>query len=123
MDRSLDLHAASSRQERSVKIDSYGTDIRSAPTLDRVGRPATLRGNADPAGAAPGPAGDEVRLSSDAQLMQAAMTSAQQVPDVRQDVVERMQAALAKGEVGNDPHALADALIDRMLGTDSQKQP
>lgn len=104
-----------------MKIDSYRTDIRSAQTLDRVGRPATLAGNADPASAAPGPASDEVRLSSDAQLMQTAMQAVQQVPDVRQDVVERMQAALAKGEIGNDPHALADALIDRMLGTESQK--
>jgi flagellar biosynthesis anti-sigma factor FlgM len=104
-----------------VKIDGYGSDLRSAQTLDRVGRPATVAGNADPAGAAAAPASDELRLSSDAQLMQAAMQAVEQVSNVRQEVVERMQAAVAKGEVGNDPRALADALIDRMLGTDSRK--
>ena len=115
--------AAASRQERSVKIDAYRSDI---PTeaLDRVGRPASQVGNKDAAGAAAAPTtNDQVRLSSDARLMQNVMQSAQQAMNIRQDVVERMRAALASGKVGNDPHALADAILDRLVGASSQKQP
>ena len=106
-----------------MKIDAYRSDI---PTeaLDRVGRPASQVGNKDAAGAAAAPAtNDQVRLSSDARLMQNVMQSAQQAMNIRQDVVERMRAALASGKVGNDPHALADAILDRLVGASSQKQP
>ena len=106
-----------------MKIDSYGSDIRNQ-ALTRVDGPATSAGKTNTAASTPAAeVGDEVRLSSDAQLIQAATQAAQQTPDVRQDLVERMRAALAKGEVGNDPHALADTLIDHMLGTTSQKLP
>jgi len=100
-----------------VKIDSSGSDIRHQ-ALDGVGRPTAPAGRTDSAPPTPA-AADEVRLSSDGQLMQAALQAAQQTPDIRPDVVERMRAALAKGEIGNDPHALADTLIDRMLGNSS----
>jgi flagellar biosynthesis anti-sigma factor FlgM len=106
-----------------VKIDAYRTDI---PTeaLDRVGRPASAVGNKDTKASAAAPAaGDQVRLSSDARLMQNVMQTAEQALNVRQDVVERMRAALASGKVGNDPHALADAILDRLMGAVSEKQP
>jgi len=105
-----------------VKIDAYRPNVPMEP-LDRVGKPATAVGNRDAKGAAATPAAsDEVRLSSDARLMQTVMQNAQQALNVRQDVVERMRAALANGKVGNDPHALADALLDRLIGTSPQKQ-
>ena len=106
-----------------MKIDAYRSDIQ-AEALDRVGRPVSPVGNRDAGASATAPAtGDEVRLSSDARLMQNVMQTAQQALNVRQDVVERMRAALASGNVGNDPHALADAILDRLLGASSQKQP
>jgi len=105
-----------------MKIDSPGPDIRHQ-ALDGVGRPTAPAGAKDTAASTPPAAVDEVRLSSDGQLLQAAVQAAQQLPDIRADVVERMRAALAKGEIGNDPHALADTLIDRMLGNSSDKEP
>jgi flagellar biosynthesis anti-sigma factor FlgM len=106
-----------------VKIDAYRTDIP-AETLDRVGRPATSVGNRDAAGPAAAQAtGDDLRLSDDARLMHTVMQSAQEALNIRQDVVERMRTALANGTVGNDPHALADALLDRLTGPSSQKLP
>ena len=98
-----------------MKIDVYRSEIPTQAT-DRVGRPTTPAGNRDGVPSAPAPGTDEVRLSSGAQLMQSVMQSAQQAMEVRQDVVERMRAALANGTVGNDPHALADALLDRLTG-------
>jgi flagellar biosynthesis anti-sigma factor FlgM len=59
--------------------------------------------------------GDRVQLSSDAALANDAVKAASSAPDVRRDVVERMKKALAAGEVGNDPDALAERLIDGML--------
>ena len=102
-----------------MKIDNSASDIRHQ-TVDGVGRPAAPEGSnkKDAVSAMPAP-GDEVRLSTDGQLMQAALQAVKQAPDIRLDVVERMKAAMAKGEVGNDPHALADTLIDRMLGNSS----
>ena len=107
-----------------MKIDAYRSDI---PTeaLDRVGKPATSAGNRDAKDvtATTSATGDAVRLSSDARLMQTVMQGAQQALNVRQDVVERMRAALANGTIGNDPHALADALLDRLIANSSPRQP
>jgi hypothetical protein len=90
-----------------MKINSYGSDIRNQP-LDGVGRPAAAAGNdAAPTSAPAAATGDQL----------------QQMPDIRGDVVERMQALLAKGQIGNDPHALADTLIDRMLAVSPATQP
>jgi flagellar biosynthesis anti-sigma factor FlgM len=106
-----------------MKINSYGSDIRNQP-LDGVGRPAAAAGNdAAPTSAPAAATGDQLQLSSDARLMETAMRAVQQMPDIRGDVVERMQALLAKGQIGNDPHALADTLIDRMLAVSPATQP
>jgi flagellar biosynthesis anti-sigma factor FlgM len=108
-----------------VKIDGYGSDTRNqAQAVDRVGRPASAAGNDDTAISASAPAaGDDVRLSSDARLMQAAMRALQQQPDTRAEVVARLRAALANGEIGSDPRALAETLIDRLLEESSSDQP
>jgi flagellar biosynthesis anti-sigma factor FlgM len=98
-----------------VKISESGSDILNQ-ALDRVGAPASQAGNRSHA--RPRPAtetGDRVRVSSDAQLLHTAMRAAQQSPEIRQDVVDRMRAALDKGEVGQDPERLADALIDSWI--------
>jgi flagellar biosynthesis anti-sigma factor FlgM len=59
---------------------------------------------------------DRVEVSNDAQLLNAALTAAEGATEVRQDVVERVREQLAKGELGADPAALADALLDDVLG-------
>jgi len=58
---------------------------------------------------------DQVSVSADVQLATAAIAAAQQTSDIRPDVVERAKALLADGQVGANPHALADKLIDRAL--------
>jgi len=85
--------------------------------LERVGGPTVHAGNQTTATAAPAPAStDAVTLSDDAKLLRTAMQALRETPDIRQDVVERMRAALDKGEIGNDAGVLADALIDSWTG-------
>lgn len=60
-------------------------------------------------------ASDHVELSSGATLAGAAIKAAETTPEVRADVVARAKALLDAGEIGADPHRLADALIDRAL--------
>ena len=58
---------------------------------------------------------DQVSVSPAAQFASNAIAAAGSAPDVRPDVVERAKALLADGKIGDDPHRLADALIDRAL--------
>jgi flagellar biosynthesis anti-sigma factor FlgM len=115
--RSLWPRAASSREEYNVKIDGPRADLLEA-ALDRVGGATTPVGTRATPGSAP-VAADRVELSGDAQLLQTALQVAKQTPDIRQDVVERMRAALDRGEIGNDPDRVADALIDHWTTTTS----
>ncbi len=59
--------------------------------------------------------GDTVAVSADAALANEAMKAAKDAPDVRTDLVDRMRALLASGELGSDAGAIADSLIDSML--------
>lgn len=100
-----------------MKIDGQRADLVNQ-ALDRVdGTTAQVGNQASPVSTPAAAKGDQVRLSGEAQLLQAAMQVAKQTPDIRQDVVERMRAALDRGEVGNDPGRVADALIDHWTTT------
>lgn len=59
---------------------------------------------------------DRVSVSADAKLLSTALAAAEAAPEIRQDVVERVREKLAKGELGTDAAALADALLDDVLG-------
>lgn len=94
----------------STPLDSY------RQIADRVGEPTTSAG--DPAAKAPvtpGAPADRVALSGDAQRLQAAIRSAQDAPDIRQDLVERLRADLRAGKVGQDAGSIADAMLDSWL--------
>jgi negative regulator of flagellin synthesis FlgM len=98
-----------------MKIDGQRAELLNQ-ALDRVGRPTGQSGSQTSATSAfSATSNDEVTLSGDAQFIQAAMKAADQAPAIRQDVVEKMRAALAKGEIGNDPQKLADAILDNWL--------
>jgi anti-sigma28 factor (negative regulator of flagellin synthesis) len=56
-----------------------------------------------------------VKVSPAVQFANQAISASQASPDVRPDVVERAKQLLADGKIGDDPHRLADALIDHML--------
>ena len=58
---------------------------------------------------------DKVELSSDAQLLAAALKATTETTAVRTDVVEAMKKKLAAGEIGNDSARLADRMIDDLL--------
>jgi flagellar biosynthesis anti-sigma factor FlgM len=58
---------------------------------------------------------DQVTVSADAKFATSAIDAARNTPDVRRDVVERAKQLLNEGKIGNDPHRLADALIDKAL--------
>jgi flagellar biosynthesis anti-sigma factor FlgM len=59
---------------------------------------------------------DRVEVSPDAQLLTAAHEAAQKAPAIRTELVERLKQKLNSGELGNDADALADRLIDDVLG-------
>lgn len=96
-----------------MRIDKNGGD---AEALERL-RAEVARGHAaaQPRSSAPEAAGDQVALSPGASLAGAAIKAVEAAPDIRPDVVARARALLEAGEVGADPHRLADALIDRTL--------
>jgi flagellar biosynthesis anti-sigma factor FlgM len=61
---------------------------------------------------------DTVQLSSQAQLaerLRQAVASGAETDGVRADRVEQARQKLAAGQVGSDPMALADRLIEHML--------
>jgi flagellar biosynthesis anti-sigma factor FlgM len=60
--------------------------------------------------------GDSVAVSSDAALASSAVKAANESPDIRPDVVERMKQLRDRGELGKDVGKLSDSLIDAMLG-------
>lgn len=96
-----------------MKIEGDKIDIHT-PTTDRPGRPAATPGGVT-GQAAPAAQGDQLQLSPDAHIVKAAVESANQLPPVREELVERMRALLAKGDLGGDATHLADAVIDRWL--------
>ena len=57
---------------------------------------------------------DTVELSPDARLADRVRQEAASSPTIRQELVEKAKQRLAAGEVGADPMALADKLIDQM---------
>jgi flagellar biosynthesis anti-sigma factor FlgM len=58
---------------------------------------------------------DSVKVSADAQLATTAAREAAAAPAIRQDKVEAARKALEAGRIGQDPHALADRIIDSLL--------
>jgi flagellar biosynthesis anti-sigma factor FlgM len=59
---------------------------------------------------------DRVEVSTDAQLVSAAVHAAQDAPSVRPDAVERGRSALVSGSLGADADRLAQRIIDALLG-------
>lgn len=103
-----------------MKIDggAPNLDPAAAKRTDQTsGAGAAQAGKTRDAGV-PGREGDRVELSNDAQFVSEAIRTAGSAPDIRADVVERMRAKLAAGEVGSDPERLADRIIDTLLNKD-----
>jgi len=58
---------------------------------------------------------DRVHVSEGATLAATARRAADEAPDIRYDLVEKMRAKLAAGEIGTDAERLADRMIDHLL--------
>lgn len=93
--------------QRPAAADTDATRrLESGKPADRPSGPAA------PAAAA----GDRVEVSSDLQLVQAAVQAAQDAPSVRPEAVERGRRALDSGTLGADTARLADRMISSLLG-------
>src|SRR5436190_396596 len=65
--------------------------------------------------AADGPAADQLALSPEIRMLQAAAGAALAAPEIRPEVVARMRDLLADGQLGADVSRLADAIVDNWL--------
>jgi flagellar biosynthesis anti-sigma factor FlgM len=89
------------RQQQPAQTDAtrLETTRQNAKTADRTGAKA-----------------DRLEVSKDAQLVSSALKTATTAPDIRPEAVERARQALAAGKVGTDSLALADKMLDSLLG-------
>jgi flagellar biosynthesis anti-sigma factor FlgM len=99
-----------------MKIDNNRSGLDSLGTVKTEGTDAASSSQA--ARAEKARRGDQVAVSSGAQLAGAAVRAAEDAPDIRPEAVERAKALLEAGRIGDDPLKLADALIDRALNGD-----
>ena len=89
------------RQQQTAQTEAARLDStrQNARTADRTGTKT-----------------DRLEVSKDAQLVSTALKTASSAPDIRADVVERARKALEAGQVGKDTQALADRMLDSLLG-------
>jgi len=95
-----------------IKNDGLNLPVDRSGETDRV---ANQGAGAAPAPKAPAPT-DQIELSPEAQVLKAALDQIKEQPEIRQDLVRRMQALNDRGELGRDTGKLADAIIDSWLG-------
>ena len=93
-----------------MKIDGNRSGLDRA-ALQRLERAAaeTPRPAVNPKSSS---SGDTVQASADAALAHDTVKAVHDAPAIRTDLVERMHALLASGELGSDAGQLADSLID-----------
>ena len=98
-----------------MKIEGSKPNLFESVAAQRLDRVSTDRAKQAP-GAVSSQGSDRVQVSGDAALAAKARRLADETPDIRYDLVERMRAKLAAGEVGKDAERLADRMIDDMIG-------
>jgi flagellar biosynthesis anti-sigma factor FlgM len=96
-----------------MKIEGNGPNLESvaAQRTDRV----NLNRGKSSGGTGSAQDTDRVQVSENAALALWAKKAADETPSVRTDLVEKMRAKLAAGEVGKDAEKLADRMIDHLL--------
>ena len=97
-----------------MKIGTDNSDGRTSglDPLNAVTRPTAPAARPAQAGGA-----DQLTLSPAARLLQTARESVQSGAPVRQDVVDRLRALLADGQLSCDAARLADSIIDSWIDT------
>jgi len=94
-----------------MKINSE-TPGRLTGATDPLGRTADAASTTGGTAPVSATTNDQLTVSPEARQLQAATA---EPPAVRSDVVARMRELLNEGQVGNDPAALADSIIDDWL--------
>lgn len=61
------------------------------------------------------PPQDHLNLSPSAQFVLTATKAVEEIPAIREEIVERVRQKLASGEVGQDTHRLAERMIEHLL--------
>lgn len=98
-----------------MKIDGHSPPV-DAEAARRLESPKTVERSSGSAPAQkPGGSTDRVEVSSDAQLIAAAVQAAHESPTVRAEAVERGRRVLDQGALGEDTARLADRIIDSLL--------
>jgi flagellar biosynthesis anti-sigma factor FlgM len=92
-----------------MKINHNDTNGLTGAT-DPTVRAAATRGSEAGKPSTPSASGDQLTISPEARLLQAARDA--EPSAIRQDVVDRARKALDAGQVGTDASSLANALID-----------
>jgi flagellar biosynthesis anti-sigma factor FlgM len=95
-----------------IERDSNVSPPRS-DAADALVRPESDGRDASSTGSTAG-AGN-LTLSADAEIASAAIRKAAALPEIRQELVERVRKLLDNGELGRDPERLADAIIDSLI--------
>ncbi|MEI6668817.1 MAG: flagellar biosynthesis anti-sigma factor FlgM [Acidobacteriota bacterium] len=98
-----------------MKIEGNGPNLDPVAT-SQTGRVDTGRATGAQQGSTT-PVTDRVQVSGEAALAAAAYRAADAAPNIRMDLVEKMRAKLAAGELGTDAENMADRLIDHMIGS------
>jgi flagellar biosynthesis anti-sigma factor FlgM len=98
-----------------MKIEGSNQPNLESVAAQRMDRATTDRAK-QAAGAVTSQGNDRVQVSGDAALAAKARRLADEAPDIRHDLVDRMRAKLAAGEIGKDAERLADKMIDDMIG-------
>ncbi len=96
-----------------MKIEGNRPNLESV-AAQRADRVTIGRGKQTP-GAEASQDIDRVQVSDSATLAATVRRAADETPDIRQDLVEKMRAKLAAGEIGADAERLADRMIDHLL--------
>ncbi len=91
--KAMDVYAAT-RANQTDKVDK--------PGVTRAGGPAVS-------------GSDAVQVSDEARLRAEAVKAAEDAPAIRPEVVARGKALLESGQLGKDPAALAESLINALL--------
>jgi anti-sigma28 factor (negative regulator of flagellin synthesis) len=99
-----------------IEGNCQNPDATPAGKVDAARIADVKAGKASKAAGAPSASGaDQFVVSPDAKLANTAVDAAEKSSDIRPEAVARAKALLADGKIGNDPHRLADALIDSIL--------
>src|SRR5262245_21708670 len=95
-----------------MKIGTENSDGRTSglDPLNGVSRHSTPAARSLQAGS-----GDQLKLSEAARLLQAAGESVQSGMPVRLEIVERLRALVADGQLAGDAAKLADSIIDSWI--------